>query len=60
MTSKYKRPGYAAAYKRLRLSQAANDNRNFHWIAKGFLLLGLSLLPILYFQILSIIAVSLK
>lgn len=60
MTSKYKRPGYAAAYKRLRLSQDAHNNRNFKWIGKGILFAGLSLLPILYFQILSIIAVSLK
>ncbi len=56
--SKYKRPGYTAAYKRLRFAQEANNNRNFSWIGKGFLYILLGVGPILYFQILSILANS--
>lgn len=55
MTSKYKRPGYVAAYKRLRFAQDEQNNRNHAWIWKGFLYLFVSLGPVLFFQAFSII-----
>ena len=51
----YKRSGYTAAYKRLRFSQAANDNRNFAWIGEACLYIILAIGPILFFWFYSFI-----
>lgn len=55
MVNKYKRPGYAAAYKRLRYAQENQDNRNYNWIWEVLLYLVISIGPVLFFQAFSII-----